>query len=145
MKIAVIHGVNLNFMGIREPSLYGSQTLDEINRIIQKRAEELDCEVIIYQSNAEGEIVNFIQQCYFDKTDCVIINPGAYTHYSYAIRDAISGISLPVVEVHITNIYKREEFRHTSVIAPVCMGHICGMGIYGYLLAMEALTCIKTC
>jgi len=139
MKIAVIHGVNLNFTGIRETDLYGSQKLEEINRIIQKHAEELGFDIIIYQSNIEGEIVNFIQQCYFNKIDFVVINPGAYTHYSYAIRDAIASISVPVVEVHISNIYKREEFRHTSVIAPVCTGHICGLGIYGYLMAIDAL------
>jgi 3-dehydroquinate dehydratase-2 len=138
-NIAVIHGVNLNFTGIREPSVYGSQTLDDINRLIQKRAEALDCGVSVYQSNIEGEIVNFLQRCYFDKLDGVIINPGAFTHYSYAIRDAIAGISIPVIEVHISNIHKRETFRHTSVIAPVCAGQICGLGVNGYLLALTAL------
>jgi len=144
-NIAVIHGVNLNFTGIREPSVYGSQTLDSINQTIKNYAEALGCGVIIFQSNIEGEIVNFLQQCYYDDIDGIVINPGAYTHYSYAIRDAISGISIPTIEVHISNIHKREEFRHTSVIAPVCQGQICGLGIDGYLLAMDALCGKKTC
>ena len=138
-NLAVVHGVNLNFTGIRETSVYGSQTLGDINRIITGHAETLGCGVTIFQSNIEGEIVNFLQQCYFDKIDGIVINPGAYTHYSYAIRDALAGISIPTVEVHISNIHKREEFRHTSVIAPVCVGQICGLGINGYLLAMNAL------
>ena len=144
-NIAVIHGVNLNFTGIREPSVYGSQTLDSINAIIRGHAETLGCRVSTFQSNIEGEIVNFIQQCYFDKTDGIVINPGAYTHYSYAIRDAIAGVSIPTIEVHISNIHKREEFRHTSVVAPVCEGQICGLGISGYLLAMDALCGKNAC
>jgi 3-dehydroquinate dehydratase-2 len=113
--------------------------LDDINRLIKERAEALGCGVTIYQSNIEGEIVNFLQQCYFDKTDGVVINPGAFTHYSYAIRDAIAAISIPAIEVHISNIHKREAFRHASVIAPVCAGQICGLGVNGYLLALTAL------
>ena len=144
-NLAVIHGVNLNFTGIREPSVYGSQTLDDINGIIRKHAEALGCGVTIFQSNIEGEIVNFLQQCYFDKVDGIVINPGAFTHYSFAIRDAIAGVSIPSVEVHISNIHKREEFRHTSVIAPVCAGQICGLGVDGYLLAMNALCGKTTC
>ena len=142
-NIAVIHGVNLNFTGIREPALYGALTLEDINLKIQSHADKLGCTAAIYQSNVEGEIVNILQSCYFDKTDGIIINPGAYTHYSYAIRDAIAGISIPVIEVHITNIHKREAFRRKSVIAEVCLGQICGLGIDGYLLAMYAL-CGKT-
>jgi len=113
--------------------------LDDINGLIEKHAGVLGCGVKIYQSNIEGEIINFIQQCHYDKIDGIVINPGAYTHYSYAIRDAIAGLSIPAIEVHISNIHKRETFRHTSVIAPVCMGQICGLGINGYLLAMDAL------
>ena len=138
-NLAVIHGVNLNFTGIREPSVYGSQTLEDINRIIHRHAETISCGVTIFQSNIEGEIVNFLQQCHVDKIDGIVINPGAYTHYSYAIRDAIAGITVPVIETHMSNIHKREEFRHTSVIAAVCAGQICGLGINGYLLAMDAL------
>ena len=144
-NIAVIHGVNLNFTGIREPSVYGSQTLDDINGIIKKHAGALGCGVTVFQSNIEGEIVNFIQQCHFDHTDGIIINPGAYTHYSYAIRDALACISVPVIEVHISNIHKREAFRHISVTAPVCTGQICGLGIAGYLLAMDAIAGIYPC
>ena len=103
--LAVIHGVNLNFTGIREPSVYGSLTLGEINQIIREHAKKLVCGVKIFQSNIEGEIVNFLQQCYFEKADGIVINPGAYTHYSYAIRDAIAGISTPVIEVHFSNIH----------------------------------------
>ena len=144
-NITVIHGANLNFTGIREPAVYGSQTLEDINSLIQERAKALGCGVTIFQSNIEGEIINFIQQCYFDKIDGMIINPGAYTHYSYAIRDAISSIAVPVIEVHISNIHKREAFRHTSVIAPVCIGQICGLGINGYLLAMDAICRENAC
>ena len=144
-NISVIHGVNLNFTGIRETGLYGSQTLEEINLLIRSRADVLGCGVSINHSNIEGEIVNFIQQCYFNNIGGIIINPGAYTHYSYAIRDAIAGVSIPVIEVHITNIHKREAFRRISVIAPVCMGQICGFGIYGYLLAMDVLARENPC
>jgi len=138
-NLAVIHGVNLNFTGIREPSVYGSQTLDDINLSIQKHAEALGCGVTIFQSNIEGEIVNFLQQCYSGGIDGIVINPGAYTHYSYAIRDAIAGMPVPAVEVHMSNIHKREEFRHKSVIVPACTGQICGLGADGYLLAMDFL------
>ena len=143
MKFLVINGPNLNLLGKREPALYGTRTLEEINAEIQRVATESGVEVGFFQSNIEGEIVNFLQQCYFDRKDGVVINPGAYTHYSYAIRDAIAGISIPAIEVHISNIHKREDFRRTSVIAPVCTGQICGLGINGYLLALDAF-CGKT-
>jgi 3-dehydroquinate dehydratase-2 len=138
--IAVIHGVNLNFIGIRETSVYGSQTLAEINRGIERHAEEIGCAVVFFQSNSEGEIIDFIQKCWQERVDGIVINPGAHTHTSYAIRDALAGVSIPAVEVHLSNIHKREAFRRRSVVAPVCVGQICGLGPLGYCLALNALT-----
>ncbi|MBR6400610.1 MAG: type II 3-dehydroquinate dehydratase [Firmicutes bacterium] len=139
MKIAVINGVNLNFTGIREKGVYGSKSLDEINADIKAFADSEGIETEFFQSNIEGEIVNFMQKCYYDGVDGIVINPGAFTHYSYALRDAIASVSIPTVEVHMSNIHKREEFRHTSVTVPVCAGQICGMGDYGYKLGLLAL------
>lgn len=137
-KICVIHGPNINFTGIREEGVYGSLTFKEINDEIMKKAAELELEVEIFQSNYEGAIIDKIQECYLNK-DGIVINPGAYTHYSYAIRDALASVDLPIVEIHMSNIHKREEFRHTSVTVPVCIGQICGFGWKGYLLALEAI------
>jgi len=137
-KICVIHGPNINFTGIREKGVYGSLTFKEINDEIMKKAAELELEVEIFQSNYEGAIIDKIQECYLNK-DGIVINPGAYTHYSYAIRDALASVDLPIVEIHMSNIHKREEFRHTSVTVPVCIGQICGFGWKGYLLALEAI------
>ncbi|MCX7715132.1 MAG: type II 3-dehydroquinate dehydratase [Clostridia bacterium] len=138
-KILVINGPNLNLLGMREPGVYGSGTLNDLICEIRKKADKLGIEVDFFQNNIEGEIINAIHSA-LGKFDGIIINPGAYTHYSYAIRDAISAVNLPCIEVHISNIHKREEFRHVSVIAPVCVGQICGLGKTGYLLALEALT-----
>ena len=144
-KIAVIHGPNLNFLGIRERNVYGNLTLTEVNALITQEAQRLGIETIIFQSNHEGALIDFIQKCCFDSIDGFIINPGAFTHYSYALRDALtgavgaSGEPLPCIEVHISNIHKREEFRHQSVIAPACLGQICGLGVQSYLLALTAL------
>ncbi len=135
-KILVIHGPNLNLLGIREPNIYGEVNFEELNRLIQEKAKEKDFEVTILQSNWEGQIVDWIQDI-GAKSDFIIINAGALTHYSYAIRDAISAIKKPTIEVHISNIYSREEFRHRSVIAPISLGQISGLGIYSYLLALE--------
>jgi len=139
MKIAVINGVNINFTGIRQPEIYGSQTLDEINAQIAAEADGKNIDLHFFQSNIEGDIVNFLQQCYHEKFDSIIINPGAFTHYSYAIRDAVASIPIPTIEVHMSNTYAREEFRHKSVIAPVCHGQICGFGLHSYTLAIHAL------
>ena len=139
MKICIIHGPNLNFTGIREKGVYGTMTLDDINNIIYDKAKEMDMQVEIFQSNFEGAIIDKLQQCYYEKIDGIIINPGAFTHYSYAIRDAISSINIPTVEVHLSNIHKREEFRHKSVTAAACIGQMCGFGYNGYILAMNAL------
>lgn len=137
-KICVIHGPNINFTGIREKGVYGTLTYDEINDEIKKKAIELELDIEIFQSNHEGAIIDKIQECYINK-DGIVINPGAYTHYSYAIRDALASVGVPVVEIHMSNIHKREEFRHTSVTVPVCIGQICGFGWQGYLLALEAV------
>ena len=137
-KILVINGVNLNMLGVREPEIYGGNTLDTLNANISKKAVELGCEVDFFQSNFEGEICEKIQQA-LGVYDGIIINPGAFTHYSYAIRDAFGSVKLPAIEVHISNIHKREEFRHHSVILPECIGQICGLGFKGYELALEAL------
>lgn len=138
-KIGVIHGPNLNFTGIREPGVYGTKNLEKINEEIQKKAHQLEMEVSFFQSNWEGGIIDQLQKYYFDQLDGIVINPGAFTHYSYALRDAIASIHIPTIEVHMSNIHAREEFRHTSVTAPVCLGQICGLGSNGYLLALEAL------
>ncbi|MFQ3621843.1 MAG: type II 3-dehydroquinate dehydratase [Spirochaetales bacterium] len=136
-KIAIIHGPNLNMLGKREVHIYGSKTLEQINNEIGEEADRLGLEVEFFQSNSEGELVGYIQGC-FQRVDGIIINPGAYSHYSLALRDAISSVNLPTVEVHLSNIYKRESFRHTSVIAPVCVGQISGFGSRSYLLGLWA-------
>jgi 3-dehydroquinate dehydratase-2 len=137
-KIIVIHGPNINLTGEREATYYGKESFASINEEILAYAEKcgLDCE--IYQSNVEGEIINKLQEIRHD-CDGVVMNAGAYTHYSYAIRDAIASIRIPCVEVHMSNIHAREEFRHKSVIAPVCAGQISGFGKHSYFLAIEGL------
>lgn len=143
-KIRIIHGANLNFTGIREKGVYGETALADINEKILEKARGLDLDVECFQSNHEGEIIDFIQKCYFKGVEGIIINPGAFTHYSYAIRDAIASVSIPAVEVHLSNIHKREEFRHKSVTAEVCIGQIAGLGISGYLLALDFLQGYQT-
>ena len=134
MKILIINGPNLNMLGKREPGIYGGETLEKINREIEARAEILGIGVDFFQSNIEGEIIGCIQgaQC-----GGIILNAGALTHYSYAVRDAVSSVDTPVVEVHLSNIHAREEFRHKSVISGVCAGQISGFGKYSYILALE--------
>jgi len=138
-KVRVINGPNINFTGIREKGIYGDIDYNSIIEIVREKAQKLDFEISFFQSNHEGAIIDYIQNCFFENTDGVIINPGAYTHYSYAIRDAIASVNIPVIEVHMSNIHKREEFRHTSVTVPVCVGQICGFGYYGYIMALLAL------
>lgn len=138
MKYLVINGVNLNMLGIREPGIYGKSTLADLEKYVSERAHELGVEVDFYQSNYEGDICTKIQQA-LGVYDGIIMNPGAFTHYSYAIRDALGSVKLPAIEVHISNIHKREEFRHHSVAVPECIGQICGLGFKGYVLALEAL------
>ena len=138
-KLLVIHGPNLNLLGEREPGVYGNESIDALNNEIIDRAEKngMDCE--IFQSNHEGAIIDKLHAAR-TSFDGVIINAGAYTHYSYAIRDAIAAIKIPVIEVHISNINAREEFRSNSVIAPVCKGSICGFGLLSYYLAVQAIS-----
>lgn len=137
-RILVLHGPNLNLLGTREPEIYGYTTLDDINTMIAARAAEAGIETAFYQSNHEGDLVDAIQQANH-KFDFIIFNAAAFTHYSIAIRDAIAAIDVPVIEVHLSNIHQREEFRHTSVLAPVAMGQICGFGVESYLAALEAI------
>lgn len=137
MKILVINGVNLDMLGSREPHIYGGRSLTAINADLQKYAKEKGVDIGFVQSNIEGEIVEFIHSG--AQFDGIILNAGAYTHYSIAIRDAISAISTPCVEVHLSNVYRREEFRHTSMISPVCVGVIAGFGEKSYKLALDAL------
>ncbi|WP_312372121.1 type II 3-dehydroquinate dehydratase [Lachnoclostridium sp.] len=139
MKILVINGPNINFLGIREKAIYGKKDYPYLLSILEEKAKKEGIEIITFQSNGEGEIIDRIQEAYSDQTDAIIINPGAYTHYSYAIRDALASIELPKIEVHISNVHTREEFRHVSVTAPVCTGQIVGLGLQGYLLAIDAI------
>lgn len=138
MKILIINGPNLNMLGIREPEKYGSETLADINDKIKKYCDDNNISVEFYQSNIEGEIIDKIHRAR-GNFDGIIMNAGAFTHYSYAIRDAIPIAEMPVIEVHLTNVHSREEFRHKSVIAPVCKGQICGFGSNSYLVAVRAL------
>ena len=139
MKLMVINGPNLNFLGIREKSIYGSRSFKEIENYIRESAISLGHEIEMCQSNIEGEIINFIQRAYYEKCNGIIINPGAFTHYSYAIYDAIKSVNIDTVEVHLSQIYSREEFRQKSVTASACIGQICGFGEYGYVMAINAL------
>lgn len=139
MKILVINGPNLNFLGIRDKVNYGKNDYPYLVGLLGNKGKELGITIETFQSNGEGEIIDRIQKSYYDGVDGIIINPGAYTHYSYAIRDALESISVPIIEVHISNVHKREEFRHISVTAPVCSGQIVGLGLQGYLLAVDAL------
>ena len=137
MKILVINGPNLNFLGIREKKVYGTQDYDDLLGLIGKKAEETQNEILTFQSNHEGAIIDRLQEAYFDGTEGIVINPGAYTHYSYAIRDALASITVPKVEIHISDITQREEFRRVSVTAPVCDKQIYGQGLDGYLQAID--------
>ena len=143
MKIAVIHGPNLNFLGIREPEIYGSQTLEIINSSIKEYGKERDLDLTFFQSNSEGALIDYIQECHEDEIDGIVINPAAYTHYSYAIHDALKSVDIPAVEVHLSNINTREAFRKESVTAPACIGQIAGFGPQSYLLGIEALIMSK--
>mgnify|MGYP001157861224 CR=1 FL=1 len=137
MEILLVNGPNLNLLGTREPEWYGDATLTEIERMVEQAADRQGFRVRSYQANGEGEIIDFLQR--HREAAGLIINPGAFTHYSYAIRDCIKALGIPAVEVHISQIYQRETFRHTSVIAPVCIGQISGFGGFGYLLALQGL------
>ena len=138
MKLLVLHGPNLNLLGKREPGIYGSQTLEDINSSLVELSADLGCELSFFQSNSEGELIDTIQT---SAKEChgILINPAAYTHTSVAIRDALSAVGIPCVEVHLSNIHRRETFRHTSMVAPIAVGQICGFGQDSYLLGLRAL------
>ena len=137
-KILLLLGANLNLVGIREKNIYGTVTAETIENDIKSYGKSIGCEVSVFQSNWEGAIIDEIQKARTEY-DAVIINPGAFTHYSYAIHDAIKGVDIPFVEVHMSNIHQREEFRHKSVTAPACVGQIAGFGAYGYKMALDFL------
>lgn len=139
MKIVVIQGPNLNMLGVREQNIYGQMKLEDIHAQMKSFAEQNKLDIEFFQSNLEGEIVDRIQECIGD-ADGIVINPAAYTHTSIAIRDALSAVQIPAIEVHLSNIHQREEFRHKSLTAPVCAGQIIGMGPFGYHLAMVGMT-----
>ncbi len=142
MRILVISGPNLNLLGRREPGVYGQDTLADIHARLEGRAEELGCGVLTFQSNHEGALIDFLH-AHIDDADGAILNPGGYTHTSVALRDAVAAMPFPVIEVHLSNVYAREEFRHHSLIAPVARGHIVGLGPYGYIAALEALIALR--
>lgn len=138
MNILVLHGINLNMFGKRDPAHYGTITLAEIDARLRALAKELGVAVDTFQTNSEAEMCARIHQAHADKADAVLINAGAWTHYSYGIRDALSILAVPIVEVHMSNIHAREEFRHHSVVAGIAKGQICGFGVDSYLLALRA-------
>lgn len=138
MKILVVNGPNLNMLGKRDKDTYGNKTLAEINSLLQKQGRSLDIEVMTFQSNSEGALIDFIQE-QSDSIDGIIINPGALTHYGFSLRDALADTRLPIIEVHISNIYAREEWRQKSVIAPIARGQISGLGWRGYIAALRTL------
>lgn len=142
-KILVINGANLNFLGIREKSIYGSRTLQEITERMRKQGEAMGLELEFFQSNYEGAIIEKIHEAY-GNMDYIIINPGAFTHYSVAIRDAILSVGIQCIEVHLSNIYKREEFRHKSLISDIAIGSICGFGEHGYIMALDYIKQIES-
>ena len=139
MKLMVINGANLNMLGIREPSIYGNTTYQDLVNLIEEKAKERNIEIKIVQSNHEGVLVDYIQQCYFEKYDGIIINPGAYTHTSIALLDALKAVNIPAIEVHISDVSKREDFRQISYISLAVIDRVIGKGINGYIEAMDIL------
>ena len=138
-KILMMNGPNLNMLGVREPGVYGADTLASIEARLEGLAPALNASLSFFQSNYEGALIDRIHQAYTDGTSGIVMNPGAFTHYSYALRDAISAVALPVVEVHLSNIHRRETFRHTSVLAAVAVGQISGFGAHSYELGLSAV------
>ncbi len=136
-KVLVLHGPNLSLLGTREPEVYGRETLDDVNQRLRQKAQQAGVEFDVFQSNWEGALVDRIQAARSDGTDFVIINPGAFTHTSVAIRDAFAGVAIPFIEVHISNVYAREAFRHHSYLSPLAKGVIAGCGTHGYELALD--------
>ena len=139
MKLMVLNGPNINLTGIREKGVYGVMTYEDIVAYIKREAQARGHEVTVRQSNHEGQLIDWIQEAYFQGYEGIIMNPGAYTHTSYALHDAIKSVPIPTVEVHLSNVHAREAFRHVSLTAPACVGQLCGFGPKGYILAMDAL------
>lgn len=138
-KILVLHGPNLNLLGTREPAVYGLETLKQVNEGLKKAANDAGFELSCFQSNSESELIQAIQQAGLDKVDYLIFNPAAFTHTSIALRDAISAVAIPFIELHISNIYAREPFRHLSYFSDIAKGTISGLGVRGYLLALQSI------
>ena len=138
MRLLLMHGPNLNKLGTREPEIYGTATLADVERLVSERAATFGAEARAFQANDEGALIDWLQREQ-SNADGLIINAGAYTHYSIALRDAVAGCELPAIEVHISNVYRREAFRHESLLSAVCNGTIVGLGVYGYVLAVDAL------
>ncbi len=138
MKLLILNGPNLNRLGKREPGIYGAETLEDIERHLNVVAAKQGVELAFFQSNVEGALIDKIHEAEDDGLDGIVFNPGAFTHYSIALRDAVASIQVPVIEIHISNIHSRESFRQTSVIAPVCVGQLSGFGTDGYALAIQA-------
>ena len=135
----ILNGPNINMTGLREKSVYGSKTFDDLMQLIREEAQRLGCEVRFVQSNHEGALIDAIQQAYFDGLDGIVFNPGGYTHTSVALHDAVASVPLPTIEVHMSNVHARESFRHVSLTASACRGQIVGFGFYGYVMALRAL------
>ena len=138
----VLNGPNINMTGLREKNVYGTNTYEDLVSMIQAHAQALGCEVTCRQSNSEGQLIDLIQQAYFDHLDGIVFNPGGYTHTSVALHDAVASVPIPTIEVHMSNIHRRESFRHVSMTASACEGQIVGLGFQGYLLALTALMSI---
>ena len=138
-KILILNGPNINMTGLREQSVYGAQTYDDLLLLIRQEAVKLGCEVRCVQSNHEGALIDAIQQAYFDGFDGIVFNPGGYTHTSVALHDAVASVPVPTIEVHMSNVHAREEFRHVSMTASACKGQIVGFGFAGYLMALRNL------
>jgi 3-dehydroquinate dehydratase II len=144
MKVLFLNGPNLNLLGTREPEVYGRLTLSDIEAEVRAKATQLGAEIVFRQSNLEGELVTWIQQAK-GQFEVIVLNAAAYTHTSVALRDAISATGVPTIEIHLSNVHAREEFRHTSLIAPVCRGQICGFGAKSYILGLEASFYVRDC
>lgn len=138
-RILILNGPNINLTGLREKSVYGARTFDDLTAMLRAEAEKLGCEARFVQSNHEGALIDAIQQAYFDGLDGIVFNPGGYTHTSVALHDAIASVPIPTIEVHMSNIHAREPFRHTSMTASACRGQVVGFGFYGYVMALRAL------